>query len=99
MHCRSPLLVQLLILVCAGDIVFFFTGYTKYHTLRPIGRTYLFQFSIVKLLECVKKIMHGKHLSLCMVITGNNVHSIHSSFAGKHKVILCITDFYLLFMY
>ena len=31
----------------------FFTGYTKCHTLCPIGRNYLFHFSIVKLLESV----------------------------------------------
>ena len=31
----------------------FFTGHTKYHTLRPIGSKYLFHFSIVKLLESV----------------------------------------------
>ena len=41
----------ILILVWAGYI--FFTGYTKCHTLRPIGSKYLLYFSIVKLLESV----------------------------------------------
>ena len=32
----------------------FFTGYTKCHTLCPIGSKYLFHFSIVKLFESVQ---------------------------------------------
>ena len=42
-----------LILAWVGCIVFF-TGYTKFDTLRPIGLKYLFHFSMVKLLEPVQ---------------------------------------------
>ena len=30
--------------------------------------------------------MYGMYFSLCIIITGNDVHSIYSSFSGKHEI-------------
>ena len=30
--------------------------------------------------------MYGMHFQLSMVIIGNDVHSIYSSFSGKHEI-------------
>ena len=38
----------------ADRIYSIFTGYTKCHTLSPIGSNYLFHFSAVKLLESIQ---------------------------------------------
>ena len=42
--------------------------------------------------------MYGMYLSLCMVIIGNDVHSIYSYFSGKHKFILHITGFFNIYI-
>ena len=38
--------------------------------------------------------MYGMYFSLCIVIIGNGVHSICSSFSGKHQIILYIKGFF-----
>ena len=64
----------------------FFTGYTKYHVLRATGI-----FTWIR-----TKFIWGVCLSLWMVIIGNYVHSVYSSFVGKYWVILYITNIFFL---